>query len=285
MQTGRDPVDSSDKPRDFPDLYQTTTCSLFSGDSQCAGWIQTFQVGLRDGTRDNRHAGLIVAVKLYTCETWQIREVASPQAGVQGRGGETRIKTSKLGLLLIGLYPPPLGDWATDKLYDWADKMVHAAPSRRCVVVGGDLNARVGYMRHPEREALNLERETMAGCGEYQRVHAIFNGERWSKFCRDQHMVMVNTHYRRGGPTYWNALRGKKIETGLHFASSHATSNGHTVFLSKRGPTLSAHSSPTPTCPLAADGKSKSEAAVWRRHNGSAICGGMGSWCNHTRSS
>ena len=65
--------------------------------------------------------------------------------------------------------PPALGDWATDKLYDWADKMVHAAPSRCCVVVG-DLNAHVGYVRHPEREALNLERETMAGCGDYQRV-------------------------------------------------------------------------------------------------------------------
>ena len=52
MQTGRDPVHSSDKPRDFPDRCRTTTCSLFSSDSQCAGWKQTFRVGLRDGTRD-----------------------------------------------------------------------------------------------------------------------------------------------------------------------------------------------------------------------------------------
>ena len=137
----------------------------------------------------------VVAVKLDICETWQIREVASPQAGVQGRRKAIRVKTSKLDLLLIGLYPPPLGDWATDELYEWADKLVHAAPSRCYVVVGGDLNAHVGYMRHPEREALNLERETMAGCGEYRRVHANYNGERLSKFCRDQHMVMVNTHY------------------------------------------------------------------------------------------
>ena len=36
------------------------------------------------GRGTNRHAGLIVAVKLDICETWQIREVASPQAGVQG---------------------------------------------------------------------------------------------------------------------------------------------------------------------------------------------------------
>ena len=113
--------------------------------------------GMGRGT--NRHAGLIVAVKLDICETWQIREVASPQASVQGRGGAIRVKTSKLHLLLIGLCPPPLGDWATDKLYEWADKMVHAAPSRCCVVVGGDLNAHVGYMQHPEREALNLERD------------------------------------------------------------------------------------------------------------------------------
>ena len=71
----RDLVHSSDKPRDFPDRHQTTTRSLLSG-----------------GT--NRHAGLIVAVKLDICETWQIREVASPQAGVQGRGGAIRVKTT-----------------------------------------------------------------------------------------------------------------------------------------------------------------------------------------------
>ena len=79
-------------------------------------------------------------------KTWQIREVVSPHAGVQERGGAMRVKTSKLDLLLIRLRPPPLGGWATDKLYDWADKMVHAAPSRCCVVVGGDLNVHVGYM-------------------------------------------------------------------------------------------------------------------------------------------
>ena len=82
--------------------------------------------GMGRGT--NRHADLIVAVKLDSCETWQILEVASPQAGVQDRGGAMRVKTSKLDFLLIGLYPPPLGDWATDKLYDWADRMVHTAP-------------------------------------------------------------------------------------------------------------------------------------------------------------
>ena len=46
MQTGRDPVRSPDKPRDFLDGYQTTTCSLLSGDSQCPGWIQTFLSGV-----------------------------------------------------------------------------------------------------------------------------------------------------------------------------------------------------------------------------------------------
>ena len=100
------------------------------------------------GRGTNRYAGVIVAVKLDICETWQIREVASPQAGVQGRRGAIRDKTSNLDLLLIGLYPPPLGDWATDKLHDWADKMVHAGPSRCCVVVGGGLNAHVGYIRN-----------------------------------------------------------------------------------------------------------------------------------------
>ena len=130
MQTGRDPVHSSDKPRDVLDRYQTATCSLLSGDSWCAGWIQTLGGATGMGRGTNRHAGPIVAVKLDICETWQ-----------------------------VGLYPPPLGGWATDKLYDWADIMVHAAPSRCCVVVGGDLNEHVGYMRHPERDALTLERE------------------------------------------------------------------------------------------------------------------------------
>ena len=76
--------------------------------------------GMGRGT--HRHAGLIVAFKLDICETWQIREVASPQFGVQGMGGAMRIKTSKFDLLLIGLYPPPLGGWATDKLYDWGGR-------------------------------------------------------------------------------------------------------------------------------------------------------------------
>ena len=90
-------------------------------------------------------------------------------------------------------------------------------------VVGGDLNAHVGFMRHPEREALNLEKETMAGCGEYQRVLANYNGERLSKFCRDQHMVMVNKHYPRGGPTNWNALRGREVEWRLDYILLPAT--------------------------------------------------------------
>ena len=36
------------------------------------------------GRERNQHAGLVVAVKLDLCELWKIREVASPQAGVQG---------------------------------------------------------------------------------------------------------------------------------------------------------------------------------------------------------
>ena len=125
--------------------------------SVLAGY-RLFEWGYGMGRGTNRHAGLI-------CETWQIREVASPHAGLQGRGGANREKTSKLDLLLIGLYPLPLSDWATDKLHDWADKMVHAAPSRCCVVVGGDLNAHVGYMRHPERDALILDRRPWRDVG------------------------------------------------------------------------------------------------------------------------
>ena len=77
-----------------------------------------------------------------------------------------------------------------------------AAPSRCCIVVGGDLNAHVGYVRHPEREALDLEREVMAGCGEYHQVEANYNGERLAKFCRDQHMAMVNIYYHSRGNNY-----------------------------------------------------------------------------------
>ena len=171
------------------------------------------------GRGTNRHAGLIVAVKLDVCEIWQIREVASPDASVQGRGGAIRIKTAKFDLLLIGLYPPPLGDWAIDRIYDWAEKMVHAAPSRCCVVVGGDL----WYVRHPEREALDLEREVMAGCGEYHQVEANYNGERLAQFCRDQHMAMVNTYYPRGGPTCWNALGGREVASRLDYILLPAT--------------------------------------------------------------
>ena len=82
-----------------------------------------------------------VAVKMDICETWQIREVASPQAGVQGRGGAIRVKNVEVG---------PLVDWAlSSTTWRLGDS----------VVVGGDLNAHVGYMRHTEREALNLERD------------------------------------------------------------------------------------------------------------------------------
>ena len=168
----------------------------------------------RDGGRIDTRGSLLPSSSTFA-EIWQIREVASPDASVQGRGGAIRIKSAKFDLLLMGLYPPPLGDWATDRIYDWADKMVHAAPSRCCVVVGGDLNAHVGYVRHPEREALDLEREVMEGCGEYHQVEANYNCERLAKFCRDPHMAMVNTHYPRGGPTYWNALGGREVASKL----------------------------------------------------------------------
>ena len=57
-------------------------------------------------------------------------------------------------------------------------------------------------------------------------------------------------------------LQGRRIATGKHFTSSYATSDGYTLFRpSKRGPTLSAHPSPTPTRPLAVDDTSKTGAA------------------------
>ena len=85
------------------------------------------------------------------------------------------------------------------------------------------MNAHVGYVRHPEREVLNLEREVMAGCGEYHQVEANYNGERLAKFCRDQHMAMVNTYYPRGGPTYWNALGGREVASRLDYILLPAT--------------------------------------------------------------
>ena len=54
-------------------LHQTTTCSVFSGDSQCAGWIQTFRVGLRDRTRDKS------TCRSHCCsETGHLRNLANP---------------------------------------------------------------------------------------------------------------------------------------------------------------------------------------------------------------
>ena len=77
-------------------------------------------------------------------------------------------------------------------------------------------------MRHPQREALDLEREVMAGCGEYHQVEANYNGDRLAKFCRDQHMAMVNTYYP-GCPTYWNALGGREVASRLHYILLPAT--------------------------------------------------------------
>ena len=54
-------------------------------------------------------------------------------------------------------------------------------------------------------------------------MHANCNGERLSKFCQDQHTVMVNTHYPRGGPTNWNALRGREVESRLDCVLLRAT--------------------------------------------------------------
>ena len=129
MQTGRDPVHSSDKPRDFPDRVPNDHVLIAltqdaDSSSGATGWDEG-QIDMQSHCWD-------------ICETWQIREVASPQAVVQGRGGAIRVQTSKMDPLLIELHPPPLGDWATDKLYDWADKMVHAAPSRCCVMAADD---------------------------------------------------------------------------------------------------------------------------------------------------
>ena len=96
----------TEEPCDLPDRYQTATHSLLSRDTQCACWIQTVRVGLWDGTGDESTPGLIVAVKIDLCEILKIREVASPDACVQGRGGAIRIKTAKFDLLLMGLYLP-----------------------------------------------------------------------------------------------------------------------------------------------------------------------------------
>ena len=62
--------------------------------SVLAGY-RLFEWGYGMGRWTNRHAGLIVAVKIDLCEIWQIREVASPDASVQGRGGAIRIKTAE----------------------------------------------------------------------------------------------------------------------------------------------------------------------------------------------
>ena len=63
----------------------------------------------------------------------------------------------------------------------------------------------------------------MAGCGEYHFVQTNCNGERLSKFCQDQHMVMVNTLYPKGGFTCWNALGGREVESRLDYVLLPAT--------------------------------------------------------------
>ena len=73
------------------------------------------------------------------------------------------------------------------------------------------------------REALDLERETMVGCGEFHPAEANYNGERSAKCCLDQHMVMVSTHHSRGGLNYWNAREGREIESRLDYIVLQAT--------------------------------------------------------------
>ena len=63
----------------------------------------------------------------------------------------------------------------------------------------------------------------MAACGEYHLVEATYNGERLARFCQDQHLVMVNTHYPRGGSTFWNALEGREVESRLDYILPPAT--------------------------------------------------------------
>ena len=36
-------------------------------------------------------------------------------------------------------------------------------------------------------------------------------------------MVVVNTHYPGSGPTYWNALRGREVQSGLDYMLLPAT--------------------------------------------------------------
>ena len=91
--------------------------------------------------------------------------------------------------------------------------------------VGSDLNAHVGYMRHPEREALNLERERDHG-GMWEGITVCMRTATESafpSFCQDQHMVMVTTHYPGGGHTYWNAMRGREVQSRLDYILLPAT--------------------------------------------------------------
>ena len=63
----------------------------------------------------------------------------------------------------------------------------------------------------------------MAGCGEYHLVEATYNGERLARFCHDHYLMMMNTHYPRGGSTNWNALEGREVESRLDYILLPAT--------------------------------------------------------------
>ena len=88
-------------------------------------------------------------------------------------------------------------------------------------------------------------------------------------------MVMVNTHHPKAGPTYWNAMRAREVESRLDYMLLPATRLQMVTqcfVLRREGRRLQL----VPHRRLAADDKSKSGAATWRSHNGSARCGGMG---------
>ena len=105
-----------------------------------------------------------------------------------------RLRTKRFGQTLLGLThhrSAVRGSGLLTKV--WVVQIVRAELARSCIVAGegeeGDMNARAVYVRHPERDALGLEREPMDGCEACSLVAANHIGERLARLCREQHQV------------------------------------------------------------------------------------------------
>ena len=130
--------------------------------------FRLFNWGYGNGRATNRHAGLTIGLSTSMFRASGVKQIISPPAMLQGRGGGLRIKTKKLDMLVIGIYPPPAvgphAKWASSKVFEWAGKELGRAPERCATVLGGDLNAHVGLEKMVGGCVAKTQARGIGGC-------------------------------------------------------------------------------------------------------------------------